>query len=108
MWSPFSDPPGDLIDRWEHRDGRGRAPRANGNDIPFSAIPPDLRRGKGVNNMHVYRVMFYLPNARVTSRMLGIVHLICLARHLLRHRFSPPPIMGACMSRLSYAFAGPC
>ena len=22
---PFSDPPGDLIDRWEHRDGRGRA-----------------------------------------------------------------------------------
>ena len=46
---PFSDPPGDLIDRWEHRDGRGRAPRANGSDIPFSAIPPDLRRGKGVN-----------------------------------------------------------
>ena len=45
---PFSDPPGDLIDRWEHRDGRGRAPRANGSDIPFSAIPPDLRRGKGV------------------------------------------------------------
>ena len=60
------------------------------------------------NNMHVYRVMFYLPNARVTSRMLGIVHLICLAWHLLRHRFSPPPFMGACMSRLSYAFAGPC
>lgn len=46
---PFSDPPGDLIDRWEHRDGRGRAPRANGSDIPFSAIPPDLRGGKGVN-----------------------------------------------------------
>ena len=46
---PFSDPPGDLIDRWEHRDGRGRAPRANGSDIPFSAIPPDLRCGKGVN-----------------------------------------------------------
>ena len=45
---PFSDPPGDLIDRWEHRDGRGRAPRANGSDIPFSAIPPDLRGGKGV------------------------------------------------------------
>ena len=45
---PFSDPPGDLIDRWEHRDGRGRAPRANGSDIPFSAIPPDLRCGKGV------------------------------------------------------------
>ena len=49
---PFSDPPGDLIDRWEHRDGRGRAPRANGSDIPFSAIPPDLRRGKGVNKSY--------------------------------------------------------
>ena len=46
---PFSDPPGDLIDRWEHRDGRGRAPRANGSDIPFSAIRPISRRGKGVN-----------------------------------------------------------
>ena len=29
---PFSDPPGDLIDRWEHRDGRGRAPWANGTE----------------------------------------------------------------------------
>ena len=48
---PFSDPPGDLIDRWEHRDGRGRAPRANGSDIPFSAIHPDLRGGKGVKRV---------------------------------------------------------
>ena len=46
---PFSDPPGDLIDRWEHRDGRGRAPRANGSDIPFSAKRPISRGGKGVN-----------------------------------------------------------
>ena len=45
---PFSDPPGDLIDRWEHRDGRGRAPRANGSDIPFSAKRPISRVGKGV------------------------------------------------------------
>ena len=42
-------PPCNKSDRWEHRDGRGRAPRANGSDIPFSAIPPDLRCGKGVN-----------------------------------------------------------
>ena len=48
---PFSDPPGDLIDRWEHRDGRGRAPRANGSDIPFSAKRPISRGGKGVKGV---------------------------------------------------------
>ena len=50
---PFSDPPGDLIDRWEHRDGRGRAPRANGSDIPFSAKRPISRGGKGVKMVKV-------------------------------------------------------
>ena len=48
---PFSDPPGDLIDRWEHRDGQGRAPRANGSDIPFSAKRPISRGGKGVKSL---------------------------------------------------------
>ena len=54
---PFSDPPGDLIDRWEYRDGRGRAPRANGSDIPFSAIPPDLRCGKGVKRILIVLIV---------------------------------------------------
>ena len=62
---PFSDPPGDLIDRWEHRDGRGRAPRANGSDIPFSAIPPDLRGGKGVKVCGIWRSVLSRCAARV-------------------------------------------
>ena len=65
---PFSDPPGDLIDRWEHRDGRGRAPRANGSDIPFSAKRPiSAGSGRGLTGMCVH-----------SPRVLGGVLVRCI------------------------------
>ena len=66
---PFSDPPGDLIDRWEHRDGRGRAPRANGSDIPFSAISPIPGAGKGLST--VISTFYIALSARGEGRSEG-------------------------------------
>ena len=80
---PFSDPPGDLIDRWEHRDGRGRAPRANGSDYPFyRPYLPISGAGKGLTLLlhsgHRDQTCEYLENRtlKVRSFMLENCHMM--------------------------------